>query len=33
VTPHEQHAHHHKDEAIVSATKAIIARFFVVVTP
>jgi len=33
VTPHEQHAHHHKDEVIVRATKAIIARFFVVITP
>jgi hypothetical protein len=33
VTGHEQHAHHHKDEVIVSATKAIITRFFVVVAP
>jgi hypothetical protein len=31
VTTHEQHAHYNKDKVIVSATKAIIARFFVVV--
>jgi hypothetical protein len=33
VTTHEQHAHYNKDKVIVSATQAIIARFFVVVTP
>jgi hypothetical protein len=32
VTTHEQHTHHNKDKVIVSATKAIIARFVVVVT-
>jgi hypothetical protein len=30
--PHKQHAHHHKDEVIVSATKEFITRFFDVVT-
>jgi hypothetical protein len=28
VTGHEQHAHHHKDEVIVTATKALLTRFF-----
>ena len=32
VTPHEEHAHHHKDKVIVSAIKVIITRFFIVVT-
>jgi hypothetical protein len=32
LVPHQHHAHYHKDEVIVSATKAMIARFFVVVT-
>jgi hypothetical protein len=29
--PHEQHNHHHQNEIIVSATKVMITRFFVVI--
>jgi hypothetical protein len=33
LVPHQQHAHHHKDEVIVSTTEATIAIVFVVATP